>query len=97
VVIILPRNSSSVFDTQSSYNAPKRKSPVELYRVNVKANPQEQVLHVQSTGLGMLNPTTAEPPSQNATVLRPTESISNLLSLQEKCLPAILQGGRSKN
>ncbi|KAH0819493.1 hypothetical protein GEV33_003298 [Tenebrio molitor] len=52
---------------------PKKKSPVELYRVNVEANPQ--LLHVQSTNLGILNPTTAEPPSQNAVVPRPAESI----------------------
>jgi hypothetical protein len=29
-----------LFDKQSAYNAPKRKSPVGLYRVNVEGNPQ---------------------------------------------------------
>jgi hypothetical protein len=65
-----------------------------LYRVNVEANPQ--VVHVQSTDLGMLDPTTAEPPSQNAAVPRPAERISNLLPLQEEFLPAIPQGGGQK-
>jgi hypothetical protein len=64
----------------------------------VEANPQ--LLHVQSTDLGMLNPTTDEPPSQNAVVPRPAKSIkkniSNLLPLQEELLSTIPQGAGKK-
>jgi hypothetical protein len=44
----------------------------------------------------MSNTTTAEPPSQNVVVPRPTESISNILPLQEELLPTIPQEGAVK-